>query len=411
MQITSFSYAKLKLESGPDLMPLAVVLGLSPTGLFVVRSLGRKNVRVIGIDKDAWCVGRFSKYLSSFFRVSNSEMLYRLMINIASKEDKKPIIFCAADEYLYFLAEYYKDLRDYYVMPECYTRDTINLFLNKLEFYKMCIKNSVDLPKTYFPSSIEEVISISKEINYPCIIKPTFSHLWRKKLKGKKMIEVNSPKELIFQYRTLSPAPGELIIQEVIPGGDELIYVFGGYFNENSEPLAVFTGRKLRQFPPRFGSASLLESYENHKVLEKSISLLKRLNFHGICGTEFKWDPRSGSYKMMEINIRPTLWFSVTSASGADIIYTAYRDLAGFPSEVYLRQENYGKWVYFVRDMISSIYYITQGQLSLKNWIKSLKGINAHAIYAEDDIFPAVLQPISIFKEFIDYFLKGGQVA
>ena len=395
-------------KSNSNSLPLAVVLGLSPTGLFVVRSLGRKNIRVIGVDKDAWCVGRFSKYLTSFFRENNAESLFNTMVNIASKEDEKPVLFCAADDYLQFLAEYAKDLSAYYVMPRSYTREVINLFLNKLEFYKMCIRNSVDFPPTYFPSSIEDIVSISKEISYPCIIKPAFSHLWRKKLKGKKMVEVNGPEELVSQYRVLSQVSGELIIQEVVPGGDESIYVFGGYFDKNSEPLAVFTGRKLRQFPPKFGSASLAESLENPEILEKSVSLLRKLNFHGVCGTEFKLDPRTGVLKMMEINIRPTLWFSITAASGVDIIYTAYRDLAGFPVTACQTQERYGKWIYFVRDTVSAIYYIAHGELALRNWIKSLKGINAHAIYAGDDIPPAVIQPISVFAEFVDYFLKGG---
>jgi len=395
-------------EFNDNCIPTAVVLGLSPTGLFVVRSLGRRNVHVIGVDNNALCVGRFSKYLDTFMLENNAGLVCKRLIDIASGEECKPILFCTSDYYLQFLAEYSDVLREYYVMPKSYVRETINLFLNKAKFYKICIENSIDLPTTYFPSSLDDVKRVSKHIRYPCIIKPTLPHLWRRRLKGKKIIFVESPQKLVSYYKFLSPREGEVIIQEVVPGGEELIYVFGGYFNRYSEPLAVFTGRKLRQFPPMFGSASLMESVENQEILEKSVSILKKMGYHGICGTEFKLDPRSGVFKMMEINIRPTLWFSVTMASGVDIIYTAYKDLAELPTEGKLRQEKYAKWIYFARDFVSSIYYVTRGKLKVKEWMASLRKINAHAIYARDDLYPAIFYPISLFKEFFDYFLTGG---
>ena len=387
--------------------PLAVVLGMSPTGLFVARSLGRRGVPVIGVDRDFWSVGRFSKYVR-FLHVENEGALYKAMVRVASSEDQKPILFCADDYHLHFLAKYAQALSEYYVIPRSYNKATIEMFLDKRKFYMMCMKYSIELPSTYFPSDLGEVKSISREISYPCVIKPVFSYLWRKKLRGKKMVEVNSPDELVRQYMALSSFNKDLIIQEVVPGGDELIYVFGGYFDRNSEPLAMFTGRKLRQFPPKFGSASLVESLWCQEIAEKSVALLKKVGFHGVCGTEFKLDPRSGTFKMMEINIRPTLWFSITEASGVDIIYVAYRDLAGFPVENSLSQRDYVRWVYSLRDFVSAIYYISRGELSFKKWIRSLKGIKAHAIYAKDDLYPVILMPICLASEFLSHFVLGG---
>jgi len=359
------------------------------------------------MDKDTWCAGRFSKYIT-FLCESNADSLYKTLLNVASNEKCKPILFCTEDYYLHFLAEYSQELQEYYVMPESYVRNTIDVFLNKVKFYRMCMKHSVDLSPTYFPSDISEVKSISKEIHYPCVIKPALPHLWRKRLKGKKMVKVNKSRELVLQYDILSSIGDDLIIQEVVPGGDELIHVFGGYFNRDSKPLAVFTGRKLRQFPPRFGSASLAESLWNQEIVEKSVSILKKMKFHGICGAEFKLDPRSGTFRIMEINIRPTLWFSITDASGVNVVYLAYRDLADLPCEDLSNQEKYGKWIYFVRDFASSIYYMICGELSIKRWIESLRGVNAHAIYAGDDFSPVIFMPICSAKEFLSYFLLGG---
>ena len=53
------------------------------------------------------------------------------------------------------------------------------------------------------------------------------------------------------------PADPNLMLQEYIPGGDDSIWMFNGYFDANSDCLAGFTGRKLRQTPPYTGVTSL----------------------------------------------------------------------------------------------------------------------------------------------------------
>ena len=144
------------------------------------------------------------------------------------------------------------------------------------------------------------------------------------------------------------------------------------------------------------------------EVAEMSIELLRRLKFHGICGTEFKKDPRDGRFKMMEINLRPTLWFSIIEASGIEVIYAIYQDLIGSSFLQSGCQSNGVKWIYTARDLVSSLYYLLQGDLTPGTWLRSLRGKKAHAIFARDDFRVMVPLPFCLAKEFWQYFLGGG---
>jgi len=54
--------------------PPALVLGLSPTGLTVIRSLGRRGIRVFGADFEHYGIGRFSKYCQFDQRISDASL-------------------------------------------------------------------------------------------------------------------------------------------------------------------------------------------------------------------------------------------------------------------------------------------------------------------------------------------------
>ena len=59
----------------------------------------------------------------------------------------------------------------------------------------------------------------------------------------------------LFDLNAATGRPG-IILQEHIPGGDDAIWMFNGYSNDESQCLFGATGRKLRQFPPHRGSTS-----------------------------------------------------------------------------------------------------------------------------------------------------------
>ena len=173
------------------------------------------------------------------------------------------------------------------------------------------------------------------------------------------------------------------MVQELIPGGDECLYTFGSYVNEDGEALGLFSGRKLRQTPPGVGTCRVGEAVWVEEVVEQGLRLLRRVGFHGISQVEFKRDPRDGVYKLMEINPRLWQWHGLAAACGVDLPQIAYRDLLGRPQTA-VRMNGAGKrW---------AISLMSGSQPAF------LRPPYVDAVFSLDDPLPAVAQAVRLVR-------------
>jgi len=157
------------------------VLGLCPTGLAVIRALGRKEIAVNGVDKDRWAVGFFSRYCKKLGhfdidKQSEAAALLQSLIEYGRKASKKPVLLATSDDFLVFLAKHNETLREFYIFPEI-TEEVLDNFLNKKRFYQICSRNGVVTPRTFFLEK-DRINSIANEVSYPCIFKPIYTHIW-----------------------------------------------------------------------------------------------------------------------------------------------------------------------------------------------------------------------------------------
>lgn len=384
--------------------PAAVVLCLTATGLSVVRSLAQHGIAVHGVDANPMQIGLYSKGLASRAVISCVEQKERLLaylLKLSANAQSNPVLIAAGDEEVGFICSHEKTLRAAFVLPDSCTPEFGGLLLNKIHFYRTCLALGADIPRTFFPQSLKDVKAAAETLRYPAIVKPGFGHAWRERFKGKKVLEFDSPEELISAFGDYGLDPQEMVIQEVVPGKEENIAVFGGYFNKHAEPLAVFTAKKTRQYPPMFGSGSLLESRWYPEIAEKSIALLKKMGFHGICGTEYKWDPRDGTWKLMEINFRPTLWYAITRAAGVDVVHDAYLDMTGRPVKPKIgTQKNGVLWQYLVRDAAAVLWYLRRGLVNGEKLRQFLKPNKECAVLSMNDWRVNMMYPLYAVSEY-----------
>jgi predicted ATP-grasp superfamily ATP-dependent carboligase len=52
---------------------------------------------------------------------------------------------------------------------------------------------------------------------------------------------------------------------------------------------------------------------------------LQSIAFDGMAEAEFKWDPRDGKYKLLDVNLRPWGWHGIGSRAGVDFAYLVWR--------------------------------------------------------------------------------------
>ena len=178
------------------------------------------------------------------------------------------------------------------------------------------------------------------------------------------------------------------MLQEYIPGGPGQDWFFHGYSDGTARCRPAFTGVKDRSYPAHAGLTSLGRWVPNPILAEQLTSLIGKLPYSGIVNLDLRFDTRDGAYKLLDFNPRLGAQFRLfEDTAGIDVVRAAYLDLTGqpvpggdpVPGRKFL-VENY--------DPISSVSYWRSGELGLRSWAGSLRGIGEAAWFTPDDLRP-----------------------
>ncbi|HZD43240.1 MAG TPA: hypothetical protein VE134_04205, partial [Methanomicrobiales archaeon] len=371
---------------------VAVVLGAGVGGLGTVRSLGRRGIPVIAIDKTPRYIGLYSRYCQGSVcpnPLTDEEGFVQHLRGIGEMLPSRGVIIPASDPYVLSILRHRNRLDPYFWIPYG-DYSTVEKITRKRLFYEELQRQHLPGPLTYFPDDISDVISLSKEISYPCVIKPSFTQPFLTEFKTK-FFKIPSPQHLVAQYQEVAERGYETVVQEWIPGDDTEVYQMLGYFDSRSQPRGTFTFQKIRQYPVQSGAGSLCISKWIPEVADLSIRFLKSINYHGLLGAELKLDPTDHTYKFIEINPRLGWQHRLSGRCGIDLSYIAYRDALGEPINGFdgnRRQMEGLKWAYMVNDVRSTLHSMCTGALTYDKWMESLSGDVEYAVFAQDDPGP-----------------------
>ncbi len=377
----------------------AVVLDLSATGIGIVRSLNEQGISVYAYDiKGKYEIGKTRHATCGICPnpVSEEQKMLIFLITLGKTFNKKPVLFAGSDDFVHFISKRRTLLNRYYrfLLPE---QSLVEAVLDKRLTYELAVKHNVPCPKVVAIDDEQQLEQIVSEVTFPCILKPVYSSDFRKRVSHrlyKKAILVEEASQLREMYLLYRPF-GELMLQEIIPGDETHIYSVKTFFDEQMDLIGMYMNQKIHQFPPDFGSSSMVLSIRDEEVIQEALSLLTKLQFKGLAITEFKRDQRDGTLKFIEINSRMGLTQRLSMACGVDLVYLYYLSLTGqHPAPVTSQQEGV-KWVYLVRDFISFLQNRRDKQMKFSEWLKSLSGKKVEALFAWDDPLPFIRSFVS----------------
>jgi D-aspartate ligase len=371
----------------------AIVLGLGQNGMATVRALGRLGIPVIGIDSDLDQPGAQTRYCrkvhcEDFAR--GGPGLIECLRELGKTLPCKGVLIPSGDLNLAAISENREALSEHYLfaLP---SKDVVRLFLNKKAFYKLSMERGFPIPRTYFTEGDRvDIEAIVREIAYPCLIKPFQPNATWRKTFDTRLFLADSPDMLKSLFDSIYPVHQDLVIQEYMPGKDSQLYWGVSYLDAQGEPLAVWSGRKLRQYPRRFGTATLAESCREPWVANEAVSILQAMGHRGYGVVEFKKDRRDGKFKITEATGGRT-WFphSIVTRSGINLPWIMYRDLLGLPVERQTQFEEGIKWIHEERDLKTMLlYFLPEKEYSLWSWLRSYAGKRMYAYAAWDDPQP-----------------------
>lgn len=371
--------------------PYAIVIGLdSITGLQTARILAQRGVPVIAITKD---LGHFSSQTKVCKQIleadTDGEELILTLEALGPTLKEKAVLFPCSDICVLVISRYRDRLRDWYhvVLPAA---DVIEMMVDKVKFYRFAQENGFPISETYFLFSREDAEEAARKLTFPVILKPPYRpDEWRKHTK-EKVFKVAHAGELLSIYDRCCKWAEVLIAQEWIKGTDTNHITCNCYFDSASEPLVIFTSRKLRQWPQKTGQGCLGEAHLDEIVAFETVRLYKSVNFHGLAYLEMKKDEKSGKYFIIEPNVgRPTGRSATAEANGVELIYTVYCDAIGWKLPANREQkEGNVKWIYLRQDIQSALYSWFHGELRLREWWRSVRGRKWDAVFSWTDPAP-----------------------
>jgi len=369
--------------------PAVVLFCYKHGGLAVVRTLGRLGVPVYVVHDKWLTAGHFSRYCRGRFvwdlDSAKPDASLQFLKHVYEQIGRRALLIPTSDATAMFVADHAAQLGAWFAFPEQDAKRTRSL-CSKKEMYHLARKWNVPTPETAFPQSREDVIAYLKTARFPVLMKPIFGgrNSWS-------MALVHSRQELLERYQAVeNQSMPNVMLQEYVPGADEMTWVFNGYFDRSGECKVAFTGRKLRNYPPYFGMASLGLCVHNEEVLSTTISFMKAIGYRGPIDLGYRYDARDGRYKIHDINPRVGAMFRCfVGDNDMDVVRALYQDITGQAVMAAATVEN-RKWVVEDCDWISALRYWRDAKLTQRGWRASLRGIAETSYIASDDPLPVL---------------------
>jgi predicted ATP-grasp superfamily ATP-dependent carboligase len=286
-----------------------------PHSLAAIRSLGRNGSRVIATCSSRLAMSFFSRYCSKAYTCAdpiNEPAAYISDIIAIAKKEKCDVLLPISYASCLTVSKYQEEVKKVVNVPIA-ELDSMLIASNKNKTVKFATKLGIPTPETFFPTSVEDVIEISKIITYPVVVKLP---------EGSARVKyINSSPELIESYKTIANLsysnthePEFPQIQQYIKGNG---YGFFALFN-HGKVRAVFSHKRIHEYPPTGGPSTMAQSVFDPDLQFMGIKLLEALKWHGVAMVEVKKDIIDNHYKLIEIN--PKFWGSLDLAiqSGVD---------------------------------------------------------------------------------------------
>jgi predicted ATP-grasp superfamily ATP-dependent carboligase len=370
----------------------AVVVGGDYQGLGIVRSLGRQNVPVCVID-DEHSIAHYSRYTTHSVAVPDlrdEKRTVDTVLDIGQRLNLEGwVLYPTREETVAAFARYRSLLRPFFRVPTP-EWNTTQWCWDKRKTYSMASELGIPIPRTWYPNSLEELEKITGDPPY--VVKPAIKEhfIYATKVKAWRANDRTELRQL-FQRAVAQVGPGEVMIQELIPGGGAQQFAYCAFFKDH-RAIGSMVVRRSRQHPPEFGRASTFVETIDLPILEElSIRFLSAINYYGLVEMEYKLDQRDGQYKLLDVNGRTWGYHSVGQSAGVDFPHMLFADLVG--DAVRPQRGRAGvKWIRLVTDVPTAALEILRGRQGWWAYLRSMYHINVESVFNREDILPGLVE-------------------
>lgn len=306
----------------------AVVLGIdTPIGLAIVRELGKRGVAVHGLAREEAAIGLSSRYLRRGMLRKRGEA--ELVGQLADLREQlgEACLFAISETDIALINRHRDRLSGYRLMFADAAR--MARVVDKELTYAAAERVGVRTPRTAYPGSVADGLASALQFGFPVILKWADPNAAVKRLsaaglscdKARYCYSADELGAYLSQFEPLGIYP---MLQEFCAG-----YGLGQFIlMKDGLPRYTFQHRRVHEWPPEGGVSTLCESLapgQHDALMQRSVALLRELQWEGVAMVEYRYDPATGTAALMEINGR--FWGSLALAcqAGASFPWLAYR--------------------------------------------------------------------------------------
>jgi D-aspartate ligase len=381
-------------ESGPPV----VTVGGSANAVSIARSLSRAGVRVYSLGGTSDDPVRFSRHCVAYERFAGEDVQSGWLAWL-EQGPRGAVLFPCDDEAMELVAlERSRLLELGYRTIESDPALTIAM-LDKERTYELARAVGVRTPEIAPVRSRDELDRARSRIGFPCALKPRHSHLFvRQGLGVAKAFVVEDDVALEEAYELTAAHGLEMLLTEIVPGPDDRYASCFSYLDAQGEPLVVFTKRKLRQFPPRFGTGTYHVTAWDSDVAETALRFFRGVGLRGIANVEFKRDARDEQLTLIECNYRLTAVNELLRRAGLDLALLAYNRALGV-SDPPLRSVPDGLYMWYpIEDTRAFLRLRRSGELQLRDWLAGLARRMYLPVFLPTDPLPSLTNVLRLVQ-------------
>lgn len=349
-----------------------VLQASGPNALGIVRSLGRAGVRVIACDHDPRALGLLSRHATPAHTadpLAEPDRFVDDLLALGAGEARGGVLFPTHDEAIAAIGPREAEVDAVFARPWS-PWALMRRLIDKGHQHAVAREIGFPVPATIEPGDEEDVVAAARELRFPMVLKPRYAPEFRRRFRTQ-VLEAHDAEELRRAWERAAEYQPQ--ISEVIPGGDDRLWTLGSYRDAEGRRLASFTGRKLRQWPPRFGTARAAEAHWDPDYADRCHTLLDALGFHGISQVETKRDPRDGRDHLIEVNPRSWLWVGLATAAGVNLPHVAWRDMAGLPAALPPGHRSGLRWILASKHLAGSAREIRRGEWTWREFAATIR--------------------------------------
>ena len=373
--------------------PPVVLLG----GLNVVRALRLGGIPVIVATHDAEEPALDSRHCAGHWRLpplSDPEAMVDSLVALASHLRRRfgmpAPLFYSNDDYLRFVSEHRARLQGRFRLVLNDEATTLAL-LDKQRFAEFAVQRSLPVPASFRwdgrgPGSLASrpgPVLVKPAMKINAFEVPGLAALFEA---NKATVRPNGM--AVKGDAAISRVRKHLVFHEYVAGDDRELWCFDAVADEAGRVLACHTGRKLRCAPPLTGDSSYIELAHNAQLEAIGRQVAAAIPLKGIFNMDFKRDPVTGRFYLLEINARCNLWLYVGARNGLNLAKVFYEwALTGKAVAAPSYRTRY-RWLDFSLDRAAYRALAAQGHLTFTRWLATLAAPKVYAIFAWHDPAP-----------------------